>query len=377
MPRPDFSYRAALASFAAVVCLLLHALLWAEPKQEAGPKPERAYLVDASLLGDGLVKKLADAGATALVIELNEKSTAADFEKATRFAQKNKLGLYGWIEVARNPEMARQHPDWMASLGFHDDWRKRFPDFPKAGDNDVVKVWPWVTIWYEEAYQAQLARVKKLLAAAPAGLKGLYLNDIQGAPSSCGCGNDQCRWAQDYHIASTATKRAAPDTPAQFVAEVRKLMPNTPVIPVWCIECEEIDQDYSRPGTGYCGGVGCFKGLCWKEYFKQLAPVLKETDNALAVAALSREFRRDAQVYEGTPGWIGAAIDTFRTMPPRHDLPAVPASALQLVLQGWDDNSDRLTAELARAEEAGCRRTIVSLIKVDQSWRPVMHAVSR
>jgi hypothetical protein len=357
--------------------LSLQVILSAEPKPQVTPKSERAFLVDVPMLEGDLAKKLAAARATALVIELNEKWTAADYEKAFLFAEERKLPLFGWIEVARNPDMARKHPEWMASLGHHDDWRKRFPDFPKAGDDEVIKVWPWVTIWYEEAFQAHLARVKSLLAAAPAGLAGVYLSDIQGGPSSCGCGNDQCRWAQDYHIPSTATKLMAPETPARFVTEVRKLIPGKPVLPVWCIECEEIDQYYSRPGTGYCGGVGCFKGLCWKEYFKQLAPLLKETENALAVAAFSHEFRREGSVYDGKPGWISAAIDTFQALPPPHDLPAIPAGSLQLVLQGWDDKPQRLAGELAQAEEAGCRQTIVSLIKIDQSWRPMAQVVGK
>ncbi|MBP85683.1 MAG: hypothetical protein CMJ64_03040 [Planctomycetaceae bacterium] len=91
----------------------------------------------------------------------------------------------------------------------------------------------------KEPFQQQLQRVEKLLAdrAQP---KGVFLNDLQGAPSACGCGNHLCRWTTDYGKIRTAT-RLGNDAPAAFVVAVKKLLPQSNVIPVWTTECEEHD----------------------------------------------------------------------------------------------------------------------------------------
>jgi hypothetical protein len=381
MPRIRLSRSWALAFYAAALLAGIagyQALAEGEANQPASLRT--SYLVHPRMLDEALRERLSAAGATALVVELAEEYTREDYARAAEFARQLKIPLLGWIEVARNEELARAHPEWLAGLGSHDDWRRLFPGFPKPAPDEVVKAWPWVTIWYEEAYQAQLDRIGRLLKLAPESLAGLYLNDVQGAPSSCGCGNNQCRWTQDYHTPSTATKRTVPETPAQFVAavqdRVQKLLPGKPVVPVWCIECEELDQDYSRPTTGYCGSVGCFKGLCWKEYFKQLAPIWKqtgskETGKRLAVAAFSGEFRRQRPEYDAKSGWIAAVVATFRDLPARHKHEPIPAAALTLVLQGWDEKPGHLEAEIQQAAAAGCGDVIIALAKIDQSWRPI------
>lgn len=353
-----------------LLCSLILATLPASDRDQPAAKTRRAYLVDPAKFDDKLAAKLTAEGASAIFIELSEQHSAGDYHKAARLARDAKLPLCGWIEVGRNESLAKLHPEWMASLGMHGDWQKRFPNFPKPAVDDVVKVWPWVPIWTAEAYAAHLNRIRKLLADAPPSLAGLYLNDIQAAPASCGCGNDQCRWATDYHVKSTATKLVDPATPARFVADVKKLFPGKQIVPVWCIECEEIDQSYSRPTTGLCGTVGCFKGLCWKEYFKQLTPVLKESGGTVAAAAFTREFDRDRAEYAKQSGWLPAVFDTFRVLASLHGAPVVSFDSLDVVLQGWDDQPEKLKHEIEHAESARVRQVIVSLIKVDQSWQP-------
>jgi hypothetical protein len=353
--------------------VLTLATLPANDEDQPAPKSRRAYLVDPAKVDNKLVAKLVADGASAIIIELSEQHAAGDYHKAARAARDAKLPLFGWVEVGRNESLAKSHPEWMASLGMHGDWRKRFPDFPKTAADDVVKVWPWVPIWTAEAYTAHFDRIRKLLADAPPSLAGLYLNDIQAAPASCGCGNDQCRWATDYRVKSTATKLDDPATSARFVADVKKLFPDKPIVPVWCIECEEIDLATNKPSTGLCGSVPCFKGLCWKEYFKQLAPVLKETRGTVAAAAFTREFGRDRAEYARQSGWLPAVFDTFRVLAPLHDAPVVSFESLDVVLQGWDDQAEKLNREIAQAESARVRQVIVSLIKVDQSWRPIAY----
>jgi hypothetical protein len=369
MIRPDLTPNRWVL-FAGLLCVLMFATLPASDTTQPATNTRRVFLIDPSKLDDKLLAKLTADGASAIVIELSEQHTAADYQKAAVIASTARLPLFGWVEVARNEALANSHPEWMASLGMHGDWQKRFPDFAKPAADDVVKVWPWVPIWTSEAYAAHLGRIKKLLAAAPPSLAGLYLNDIQAAPASCGCGNDQCRWAMDYRVKSTATKLIDPGTPARFVADVKKLLPGKPIVPVWCIECEEIDVATSQPNTGLCGSVPCFKGLCWKEYFKQLTPVLKETGGVVAAAALTRELGRDRTEYAKRSGWLPTVFDTFRVLAPLHDAPVVSFSSLDIVLQGWDDQPDKLRREIEQAESNRVRQVIVSLIKIDQTWRP-------
>jgi hypothetical protein len=336
----------------------------------------RLWLVNPAMPADALKKRMSDRQTVGLIVELSEQHELKDYEAVAVAAKAAGVPLYGWIEIARQPELAKKHPEWLAGLGHHADWRKRFPDFPKTEADEVVKAFPWVTIWYQEAFDAHVARARKLLAQAPRDLAGVYLNDIQGAPASCGCGNDQCRWAQDYHVRSTATKLDEPATPARFVAEIRKMAAGKPVIPVWCIECEEIDQDYSRPGTGFCGSVGCYKGLCWKEYFRQLGPVVKQMERPLAVASFSGEFCRRGQRYETGTGWIAESLKTFSELAPRHQQEGLAPPSLQPVLQGWDDDPPALERELRQAAAAGCKSVVVALTRIDQSWRPLVHVLT-
>ena len=42
------------------------------------------------------------------------------------------------------------------------------------------------------------------LVATPLGRR--FLNDLQAAPSACGCGNTFCRWTPDYGPIRTATE---------------------------------------------------------------------------------------------------------------------------------------------------------------------------
>ena len=48
--------------------------------------------------------------------------------------------------------MAEAHPEWMASLGMHDDWQKRFPK-PPCQRKGRAKAFPWVPITYRETFK--------------------------------------------------------------------------------------------------------------------------------------------------------------------------------------------------------------------------------
>lgn len=106
-------------------------------------------------------------------------------------------------------------------------------------------------IGYRPAFDAHFERVKALLARVGPGYRGVLLNDLQGGPSSCGCGNLQCRWALDYHVPKTAEAHAGDDVAARWLAKVKLLIPDREVVPVRTTECEEIDLSADkRAGAG-------------------------------------------------------------------------------------------------------------------------------
>jgi hypothetical protein len=208
-----------------------------------------------------------------------------------------------------------------------------------------------------------LERVKKLLANQPKAV-GIFLNDLQGAPSACGCGSPLCRWTSDYGERRTTTP-LSDDAATLFVKAVENVSPDTSVIPVWTTECEKHDG----AEDGLCAGVGCFDGICWKAYTKQLMPLQQACDK-LAVLLPFREFNRDLPIYGERAGWIRHAIDSFEKIPPQHGGDKIPASRLIAVLQGWDVKPSDVEAQVNVAKKSGVLGFIVAYAKIDQSWHP-------
>jgi hypothetical protein len=329
----------------------------------------RAALVTAEMATEARLQKLRKAGYSAAVLMLSrgdERSASGDRQAVERIGKAG-LEAHYWIEVGRCPELADTHPRWMASLQGHPEWRRFHKDFPEPKDDEVVKAYPWTPVFYQEAFDAHLSRIQQLLATRPV-TKGIFLNDLQGAPSACGCGNPVCRWTTDYGPIVTAT-RLADDTPAKFVAAVKHLLPaGTPVIPVWTTECEEHD----RANDALCAGVGCYKGTCWKVYSRQLKPLAAEA-NTLGALLLYKEFRQDGPQYKERAGWIGHALrHGFGDQPAKNGVTKVPTSRLISVLQGWDVNDEEVQAQIDQACAAGAAGYVVALAQIDQSWQPRM-----
>ena len=306
--------------------------------------------------------KLSGVETIALQLDGRRESVRRQREACERVKQAQ-LGLYYWIEIARCPELAEMHPEWMASLQGHTEWRRLFKNSPRPKSDEVIKTYPWVPILNREGFTAQLGRVERLLEAMPPP-EGLFLNDLQGAPSACGCGNDFCRWTTDYGKIRTTTP-LGDDAPAQFVSEVRKLVPEAQVIPVWTTECEEHDgaQD------GWCAGVGCFQGICWKAFTRQLMPVMEQT-STLGVLLPYRAFQRDLPVYGEPAGWISHAVKLLQDMPPRHQGQAVPAEQLIAVLQGWNIQPAEIQQQIKLAQRVGVGGYLLAYSKIEQGWEP-------
>lgn len=320
----------------------------------------KAVLLAAPQVTADRLRALHTEGNNAVVLNLSTRDAAPEKAAAARIQQAG-LALYYWIEIGRSPALADAHPEWMASIQTHQEFRKLFPRLPPLQEGEVVKTYPWVPVLYQETFPVHLQRVKELLADKPVP-RGIFLNDLQAAPSACGCGHQLCRWTTDYGKVLTATKLPA-DGAAKFVAAVKRLVPQAKVIPVWATECEEPDKD------SVCNGVGCFNGACWREFTAQLMPVAEEAET-LAALLPYRALQRDLAHYGPVAGWIKPALNSFSTMPARYQARPVVPGRLIAVLQGWDVTPAQVQAQIARTQEAGAAGYVVSLMPIEQGWEP-------
>jgi hypothetical protein len=332
----------------------------ADAEEPPNSRPMRGLLIDASAATPQALQSWKAEGGNAVVVVLDESVPRARWPELGEDSRRAGLALYGWIEVARNPAMADAHPDWMASPGgHHGDWRRRFPNAPTAKSGEVIKVWPWVPIGYAPAFEAHRRRVAGLLDMLSDSWVGVFLNDLQAGPSSCGCGNDQCRWALDYGSPATAARTPGDDAAARLVAEVRTGHPGKAVIPVWTTECEAIDLPGVAGGTGLCGTVPCAKGSCWPSYRRSWNPLLQATPGPVGVALLTESFRRDRS-------WLSTGLKLFLQPPGGDPLPADRAIA---VLPGSGDNARNLSGltDEVKSARGGC---LLARTALDQSWEP-------
>ncbi len=346
------------------VCASAASVVSAQSERRTEENNFRGALLSAEQVTPARLHLLKSKGIHAVAVELQEGAgrRAAELQACERI-QRADLDLYYWLEVARSRELADANPAWMASLQGHSEWRRLFKNPPMPQANEVVKTYPWVPILNKEPFQGQLVRIRDLLNNRPQP-KGVFLNDLQGAPSACGCGSHLCRWTSDYGEIRTTTPLGN-DAPAAFVKAVQAFVPNSAVIPVWTTECEEHDG----AKDGLCAGVGCFEGICWKAYTEQLMPVAKQNET-LGVLLPYRAFQRDLEMYGEPAGWITHALNSFETMPVRHRGVAIPPKRLIAVLQGWDVTEEQIAQQIEVAQRAGVSGYLVSYSEIEQSWEP-------
>jgi hypothetical protein len=345
------------------------------PCASAKTKPFSAVIVEIDSADPARVAGWKKEGFQAVVLVLDDRHSARALQSAVQAVGASSLDLYYWIEVGRDPVLARERPELMASLGVHADWRKRFPNVRPTAKNEVAKAWPWVPICYREAFSAHRARVERLLARAPDGYRGVLLNDLQAGPASCGCGNLQCRWAVDYGVPSTATKLTGTDIAARFVAEIRKSLKGKEVIPVWTTECEQEDLPTSeRSGTGwstgYCGSVPCY-ATCSKRFNEQWTALTADRRGPVGLLLLHREFERDRKEYGGPTNWIPRAFASVE----KQAVAPLPREQLWLVVQGYGVTLEEETAARKTASKTGAGAILVARTRIDQSYEPRIVAV--
>jgi hypothetical protein len=337
-------------------------------------RPLSAVIVQPETISTAQTQAWRRDGYQAAAVVLDERHEADLYRRAAQLLAEAGLDLYYWIEVARHAGLSDAHPEWMASLGLHTDWHERFPQVRLPKSNEVAKAYPWAPIGYRQAYDAHQARVAELLKRAAGDYRGLLLNDLQGGPASCGCGNLQCRWAIDYGVASTADKLAGDDVAARFVADVRKLAPGKPVVPVWLTECEDRDLPAERrpnaKSTGYCGSVGCSQATCPVVFTKQWSALLDDHNGPIGLLALHKELGREGVEYGGPAAWVTQAVGYVDDVPPRHGGKTPPRDRLWLVIQGYDLPIESVAAARKAAVDTGAGAVFVAQTRIDQSYQP-------
>ncbi|MCA9085194.1 MAG: hypothetical protein KDA81_14115 [Planctomycetaceae bacterium] len=347
------------------------AILWLMAWPELMAAEIRSVLLTAQQVTDQELQQARDAGLTSVVLQLT--SVKPDVQQQERTAAEKiaqtGLKLDYWIEIARCPELADVHPEWMASLQGHPEWRRFFPDAPLPAKGEVIKNYPWVPILYQEAFDAHRNRVAQLLTDLPPPSM-VYLNGLQGAPSACGCGNSLCRWTADYGPILTATRIKA-NAAVSFVKAVEVLIPHATVIPVWLTECEKHDCTQE----GLCSGVGCFDGICWKAWEKQLTPLARHAD-LIGVFAPYKQFQRDLPLYGGSGAWVSHCVKSFAEMPVRHGGKAIAANRLVTAIQAWDVTEQELNSQLQHMQHSGAAGYVLIKQQIDQSWSPLLYSVT-
>ena len=325
-------------------------------------------LVEAQAATPAAIKQWKQEGFTAVAIVLDERLTPSTYRGIGQRVSEAGLHVYCWIEVGRNPRMAATNPRWMAALGSHEDWQRNFPNFPEPGVGEVAKAFPWVPIGYRETFDAHLARIELLLQRGPETWRGLLLNDLQAGPSACGCGNLQCRWAIDYNVPPTATKLEGDDVAARFIGEVRKRVGGKPVIPVWTTECSEADlpadKNNGRPGTGFCGTVGCAKSACSEVFTRQWSAVVSTNEGPIALLATHTPLQRTQKQFGGGPGWVTNAVAYLNQTVPSNKGKMIPKERLWAVVEGEEGRQVAI--------KAGLGGVIVARTSIEQSYEPRM-----
>lgn len=350
------------------------ALVAGRELKAAGEKALEIVLVEPEAVTPAAVSQWKKEAFKAVAVVLDERTGEATYRAIGRNITEAGLDVYCWIEVGRNPKMATEHPRWMAALGSNEDWQKNFPKFPEPGVGEVAKAFPWVPIGYRETFDAHLARIEQLLKRAPPGWRGLLLNDLQAGPSSCGCGNLQCRWAIDYFVPSTATKLDGNAVAARFVSEVRSRAGEKLIIPVWTTECSEVDlppeKHQGRPGTGFCGTVGCTIGACPEIFTVQWSALASEHKGPMGLLTVHTALQRTQTEFGGGPGWVTNAIGYVDQTVPKKGGKAVPNDRLWVIIDGSQKAPESIARKLAA--NAGVGGVVVARAKIDQSYQPQM-----
>lgn len=334
-----------------------------------GRKPARATINTIRL------REMAERAET-LVLDLAAESALLHLTAAA--AREHGVDVWGWIEVGRDPAAAGAHPDWMHAPQHHE-WLQAFPDYRAQGGRHPALVSDWICVNNRKAFDYALKRVQTLVQAAPP-LDGVLLNDIQGPPAGCGCGNILCRsWDNSPGDKIAPTPYTNPDL---FFSEVfwracadalaghpEKPLPRERVVPILCGECEigiPMGAAFSPDGVlNNCRGIDC-SNVCslhyWPAMVRAFAP---ERGGPSAVGLLTpyKLFGRDLSLYGSTAAWVQASLTHYHS--------CEPTARLTAVIQGWEVTAEELEAQTAQAVAGHADGLLILEEPLDQSYHPL------
>lgn len=289
-------------------------------------------------------------------------------------ARKLGLSVWGWIEVGRDAAAAEAHPEWM-HLPQHHEWLEDFPEWEASGGGYQALVAPWICVNNRAAFDYALTRVRSLVESAPR-LDGLFLNDIQGAPVGCGCGNVLCRsWDNSPGEKIAPTPYQNPDVYFSQVfwqACVKSLsnsLPKSAILPIICGECEigvtmgGVESPDEQRGT--CRGIACSRP-CALVYWPGLVRSLATANggpNQVGLLTPYRLFDRDTPLYGATGAWVGASVAHYREYDPEAKIVAV--------VQGWEVTPGEHAEQIEQAARGGATAILTLEEPLEQSWWPV------
>src|SRR5262245_39312956 len=105
--------RAGLAIGAvAVMSLLANGRSCAE--EPATPDRIRGILLGLERATDARLREWKAKGVNSVVVPLDDSISRAQWDELATRVTGLEMALYPWIEVARNPQFALTHPEWMA-----------------------------------------------------------------------------------------------------------------------------------------------------------------------------------------------------------------------------------------------------------------------
>lgn len=231
------------------------------------------------------------------------------YEAAMDAALHAGLQNHGWIQVARDPIAAEEHPEWMHAPQHHE-WLRRFPQF--KGQHPAL-VAPYIGLNTVEALAYALHKTQEILQES-LGLAQVWVADLQGPPMGCGCGNPCCRsWdnAPGEKVAQSAYENPELLFPLEVFKRLRASLSelSTPplLVPVLCPECERgvalsgVEDPDGPGGTDLCQGIPCVRP-CALDYWPRLLQSFRRESRRVGLLLAAESLKKDHPVY-GPVGW--------------------------------------------------------------------------
>ena len=226
------------------------------------------------------------------------------------------LQTHAWIQVARDPEAANLHPEWMHCPQHHE-WLQRFPEY-QEGHPAVVQ--PYIGLNTRAAFDYALEKTTRLIEGADWATR-IWLANIQGPPMGCGCGNPSCRsWdnAPGPKLASTPYDRPEILFPLEFYSALAAAVPNADLVPVLCPECERfisldgVDDPDGPEGTDLCMSIPC-GSICTNQYFPQLLHGFRDRCEHVGLLLMVDALEKNHPVFGAPRAWATHAHRHYGT----------------------------------------------------------------